>query len=79
MQTAYRCKTINDTCRIIYQAAKGRGRRWQHDWTMQWCKSASQCGVHTAGKLDWTLCEHPDSHLNPVPGPNHHPANQRHN
>lgn len=58
---SYSCATLGGSCILIYKAAKGRGRRWEHDWEFQWCRSADACGVRVDGSTDWTRCEHPDA------------------
>lgn len=58
---SYDCATLKKTCTIIYAAAKGGGRRWEHEWHFQWCRSADTCGVRRDGHTDWTRCEHPNA------------------
>lgn len=76
-QEDYHCKTLGYACRIIYAAANRRGRRWQHDWKLQWCNAADRCGVRTDGITKWARCEHPDAHMRAVPDTKQHPTDSR--
>lgn len=60
-QQTYQCNTLKGPCALIYKATKGRGRRWEHDWDLEWCRSAEYCGVRRNGIADWSRCEHRDA------------------